>query len=108
MQLLLLPWAILGLAFYVIGYPVLVVLVLWRYRYQMMEDQLLRAMGTGKTRLTNPHGACLIMCLQVITCSAGRCARLAEWRQSLCRGRVPPLPVTLAAYSTRKRFQKLY
>ncbi len=57
-QLLLLPWAVLGLVFYVIGYPVLVVFVLWRYRYQMMEDQLLRAMGTGKTRLTNPHGAC--------------------------------------------------
>ena len=39
-----------------IGYPLTVVFILYKHRDQMMEDQLLRAMGTGATRLTNPHG----------------------------------------------------
>ena len=55
-QLQLLPFAVLGLVFYVMGYPVLVATLLYRNRDQMREDQLLRAMGTGNTRLTNPHG----------------------------------------------------
>ncbi len=52
----LMPYAILTMVFYVIGYPLGVILMLWKHRFEMMEDQLLRAMGTGKTRLTNPHG----------------------------------------------------
>jgi hypothetical protein len=55
-QMTLMPYAILTMVFYVIGYPLGVILMLWKHRFEMMEDQLLRAMGTGKTRLTNPHG----------------------------------------------------
>ena len=55
-QLQLMPFAVLGLVFYVMGYPALVATLLYRNRDQMREDQLLRAMGTGDTRLTNPHG----------------------------------------------------
>jgi hypothetical protein len=55
-QVRLLPFAIIGLAVYVLGYPLVVAFILYRNRDQMREDQLLRAMGTGSTRLTNPHG----------------------------------------------------
>jgi hypothetical protein len=55
-QMTLLPYAIVGLVVYVVGYPVIVFASLYRYRYEMREDQLLRAMGLGTTRLTNPHG----------------------------------------------------
>ncbi len=55
-QMTLLPYVIVGLVVYVVGYPVIVFSSLYRYRYEMREDQLLRAMGLGTTRLTNRHG----------------------------------------------------
>jgi hypothetical protein len=51
---LMLP-AILGLAAYTVGYPAFVAHKLYKYRELVMEDQLLRAKGTGNDRLTNPH-----------------------------------------------------
>jgi hypothetical protein len=55
-QLTLLPWSLIGLAFYTVGYPAFVLYwVLYRNRVLIMEDQLLRAKGVGNDRLTNPH-----------------------------------------------------
>jgi len=54
-QMRLLPYAIVGLLLYVIGYPLYVARVLQRNKWEIMEDQLLRAMGTGTSRLSNPH-----------------------------------------------------
>lgn len=51
---LILP-AIVACIVYVLGYPVLVSLLLRRNRLKVMEDQLLRAAGKGRTRLDNPH-----------------------------------------------------
>ncbi len=59
-QVRLLPFAVIGLVVYVLGYPLVVGFILYRNRDQMREDQLLRAMGTGSTRLTNPHGRMLL------------------------------------------------
>ena len=52
----LLPWAVVALFVYVLGYPALLATHLWRNRELCMEDQLLRAKGVGDDRLTNPHG----------------------------------------------------
>jgi len=54
-QLTLLPAALAGLAAYTVGYPAFVARALWRNRELVMEDQLLRAKGTGGDLLTNPH-----------------------------------------------------
>jgi hypothetical protein len=55
-QVTLIPWAIIGLIVYTVGYPAFVSYwVLWRNRELIMEDQLLRAKGVGNDRLTNPH-----------------------------------------------------
>ena len=54
-QMRLLPYAIVGLLVYVIGYPLYVARVLQGHKWEIMEDQLLRAMGTGTSRLSNPH-----------------------------------------------------
>jgi hypothetical protein len=52
----LLPWSLVGLAVYTVGYPAFVLYwVLYRNRFLIMEDQLLRAKGVGNDRLTNPH-----------------------------------------------------
>ncbi len=51
----LLPFAILGLCAYSIGYPVGLFVVLYRKRYAVMEDQLLRAEDRGATPLENPN-----------------------------------------------------
>jgi hypothetical protein len=51
---LMLP-AILGLAAYTVGYPAFVARNLYLHRELVMEDQLLRAKGTGNDRLSNPH-----------------------------------------------------
>ena len=66
-QMTLLPWAAIGVVVYIVGYPAMAGALLWRNRELIMEDQLLRAKGTGSDRLTNPN-----------------------------------------AYSTRKRFSRLY
>ena len=62
-QMTLLPFAILALLGYTIGYPAVVWLALWKNKFKIMEDQLLRAKGMGNTRLQNPNacvvGACL-------------------------------------------------
>jgi hypothetical protein len=54
-QMTLLPWAIIALLVYVLGYPAAVGTLLWRKRELIMEDQLLRAKGVGNDRLTNPR-----------------------------------------------------
>lgn len=54
-QMRLLPFAIVALAVYVCGYPVGLAALFWRKREAMMEDQVLRAMGVGDDKLTNPH-----------------------------------------------------
>ena len=51
----LVPVAIIGLIVYTIGYPLVLAIGWWRNRELVMEDQLLRAKGTGGDRLTNPH-----------------------------------------------------
>ena len=55
LQMRLLPFAIIGLVAYTIGYPALVGLLLYKNRYKIMEDQLLRAQDRGATRLENPN-----------------------------------------------------
>lgn len=50
----LLPFAVLFVLLYGVGYPLLLAWLLWRHRMTIREDQVLRARGTGDTRLTNP------------------------------------------------------
>jgi hypothetical protein len=54
-RMTLLPFAILGLCFYTITYPLVVFAILYRYRDRVMEDQLLRAEDRGGNRLENPN-----------------------------------------------------
>ena len=51
--------AIASLIVYVVGYPVALGLLLWKKRELIIEDQLLRAKGTGDDRLTNPNAYAL-------------------------------------------------
>ena len=51
----LLPLALLTLGIYVLGYPAVVFFSLYKNRYLIMEDQLLRANGVGNDRNTNPN-----------------------------------------------------
>ena len=54
-QLTLLPYAIIGLVGYGFGYPAFLGRLFWKNRELIMEDQYLRALGTGDDALTNPH-----------------------------------------------------
>lgn len=54
-QQMLVPFAIAAFIFYSIGYPVYVFYVVTRYKEEIKEDQLLRALGTGDSRLTNEN-----------------------------------------------------
>ena len=54
-QLFLVPFGVIAIFVYVIGYPVVIGVILYRNRELIMEDQLLRAKGTGYDRLTNPN-----------------------------------------------------
>jgi hypothetical protein len=54
-QMTLLPWAVVALLVYVVGYPSAVGWNLFSHRQLVMEDQLLRAKGVGDDKLTNPH-----------------------------------------------------
>ena len=54
-QLTLLVWALAGLGFYSLGYPIFLARALLRNKELIYEDQLLRAKGVGGDRLTNPH-----------------------------------------------------
>lgn len=51
----LLPWAWLALVCYVAGYPLLVLTLLYRNRFRIQEDQILRAKDLGFDRGTNPN-----------------------------------------------------
>ena len=55
LQMTLLPLAVIALLVYSMGYPTVVFWLLYRNRELIMEDQLLRAKGTGDTRLENRH-----------------------------------------------------
>jgi hypothetical protein len=54
-QVTLVPWAAIALIVYSVGYPAALAGMWWRHRELIMEDQLLRAKGTGGDRLSNPH-----------------------------------------------------
>jgi hypothetical protein len=54
-RMTLLPYAIIALCVYTVGYPVLVFLILNKYHDRIMEDQLLRAEDRGADRLENPN-----------------------------------------------------
>jgi hypothetical protein len=54
-QLALLPWAICGFLLYTAGYPIGIGLWFYRNREIIMEDQLLRAIGIGDDKLSNPR-----------------------------------------------------
>ena len=54
-QATLVPVAVVALLVYVLGFPAALVAVLWQNRERIMEDQLLRAKGTGDDRLSNPN-----------------------------------------------------
>lgn len=55
LQLSLLPWALVAMLGYVVGYPAIVFFILYKNKEKVMEDQLLRAKGLGRDRLTNPN-----------------------------------------------------
>ncbi len=96
-QVRLLPLAIIGLVVYVLGYPLVVGFILYRNRDQMREDQLLRAMGTGSTRLTNPHGR---LVTGAMCCGAGAGAGAHGLKPRCCGCLRRPLPLFLATASS--------
>lgn len=49
------PFAVIGLVVYVIGFPAATAWVLRKHRELIKEDQLLRAMDVGRDRRTNPN-----------------------------------------------------
>jgi hypothetical protein len=51
---LLVP-AIVGIVVFVVGFPLTLGCAMLRWRHLIAEDQLLRAVGTGDTRRTNPN-----------------------------------------------------
>jgi hypothetical protein len=51
----LFPWAIVSLIVYVFGFPAGSTYLLYKYRDQVREDQVLRAHGYGDSRKTNPN-----------------------------------------------------
>jgi hypothetical protein len=53
-QVTLLPYAVAGLIVYSFGYPAFVAFVLHKNKEHIMLDQLLKAKGTGDSKLTNP------------------------------------------------------
>ena len=53
-QMTLLPYAVAGLIVYSFGYPAFVAFVLHKNKEHIMLDQLLKAKGTGDSKLTNP------------------------------------------------------
>lgn len=53
-QMALLPWALITMFVYALGYPIVVGIVLWRNRRLVQVDQLLRAQGTGDDKMSNP------------------------------------------------------
>jgi hypothetical protein len=77
----LLPYAIVALTFFTVGYPCLVAFILYRSRFLIMEDQLLRAQDRGASRLENPH------CYDV----------RKMYHKCVCGGGVVVVPVTVCA-----------
>lgn len=55
LQMSLVGPAVVALLAYTVGYPVTTAVLLYRNRMAMREDQLLRAHGTGTSRLGNPR-----------------------------------------------------
>jgi hypothetical protein len=54
-QVQLLPVAIFALLLYVVGFPLIVAGLLWKFKEKIMEDQYLLAVGMGWDRLSNPN-----------------------------------------------------
>ena len=54
LQQKLVPWAIVFLIVYAIGFPLYVIWVTWYYRIQIKLDQLLRAYDLGEDRENSP------------------------------------------------------
>lgn len=55
MHMALIPWAVLTMVLYTFMYPAFVAYTLYKNRALVEEDQLLRAMDLGDTKLTNPR-----------------------------------------------------
>jgi hypothetical protein len=53
-QMRLVYWSIPAIIIYVVGFPVYVLYIVKKYKELIKEDQLLRAMGYGDSRLENP------------------------------------------------------
>ena len=54
-QMTLMPYAIIGILVYTIGYPSIIGMILWKNRENIILDQYLRAKNTGDDRLSNPY-----------------------------------------------------
>ena len=53
LQMVLLPWAVLGILCYTLGYPIGLMILFWRNRVRIQRDQYLRACGKGDKREKN-------------------------------------------------------
>ena len=50
LQVQLLPFAVFGILFYTIGYPIILGTIMWRNRVRIQRDQFLRSSGLGDKR----------------------------------------------------------
>jgi hypothetical protein len=55
MQLKLRPLAITSMVLHALGVPLVFAFILYHFRREISEDQLLRQQGTGNSRSTNPN-----------------------------------------------------
>ena len=96
LQKRLMPFAVMYLFLYTIGYPIVVCYIVVHYKLMIMEDQVLVAKETGDTRLTNPHcydfrkmyqklyyQVCFFLTHPsacTCTCTRARCSRISPTR----------------------------
>jgi amino acid transporter len=71
------PFAIVCLVVYVIGFPLFAGYIVYTHREACKEDQLLRALGFGDTRKTNPNCYEIRLVVLLVVHSGGR-ARLTS------------------------------
>jgi hypothetical protein len=50
LQMQLLPYAVLGILFYTMGYPAILSMIMWRNKIRIQRDQYLRSSGLGDKR----------------------------------------------------------
>merc|ERR1712195_268364 len=73
LQQKLVPWAIVFLIVYAIGFPLYVIWVTWYYRIQIKLDQLLRAYDLGEDRENSPDSGDVLFTPR--KCCFGLCTR---------------------------------